>query len=233
MYFTENLYQQGTPGLLPAISNSFRLSWYLNAKYHLRLRVNQVNNYFDRIYFTDTVAGATVATRANLGKAMMYIVNFSFSQNLAKWWDLNGEASATYNQFLLNAYGHENTYQGLSGWMELNNTFYLNKKKTLIAELNGYYYSPRQKDYKLWREMHCIMGGVKALLLDKALAVGVAFADPFATSGWYQTNKEIGTAEYSYDDERSVSVSLSYRFGNKNLKAKNRAEATEEIQRAK
>ncbi len=233
MYFTENTYSQGTPGLMPAIANNFRLSWYMNSRYHLYFRINQVNNYFDRVYFTDTAAGATVATRTNLGNAMMYIAGFSFSQSPARWWDLYGELSCTYNRFVLNAYGSQNTYDGWSGWIEINNTFYLNKKKTLIAELNGYYYSPRQKDYKLWKAMQNISGGIKALLLNKALAVAIAFDDPFATSVWYQTNKAIGTKEYSYDDERSVSVSMSYKFGNRNLKAKNRYEATEEIQRAR
>lgn len=234
MYFTENTYQQGTPGLQPALSNSFRISWYMNAKYHLRLRVNQVNNYFDRIYFTDTVADATVVTRMNLGSAWMYVANFSFSEDPADWWNLNGEVSATYNRFLLGAYGRANTYEGWSGWMELNNTFYLNKKKTLIAELNGYYYSPRQKDYKLWRSMRNINGGFKALLLNKTLMAGIVFDDPFATSAWHQTNKETGTTEYSYDDERSVGVSMSYRFGNKNLKGRrDKSEAIEEIQRAR
>lgn len=234
IYYTENSYQQGNPTLQPAIANNFRLSWLINAQYHIKLRVNQVNNYFDRIYFTDSSAGISIVSRANLGKAMFYVLDFSFSKNLAKWWELNGEASGVYNQFWLNAYGSENVYNGFSGWVELNNTFYLNKTKTLIAELNGYYYSPRQKDYKLWKEMQNINGGIKALLLDKTLTIGLAFDDPFAVSSWMQINKENGTREYSYDDERSVSLSVSYRFGNKNLRGKReKLETIEEIQRAK
>lgn len=233
-YYTENSYQQGNPALQPAITNGFLLSWFINSQYHLRIRINQVNNYWDRVYFTDSSTQVSVVSRTNLGKGMFYVLNFSFSETPAKWWELNGEISGTYNQFWLNAYGKENTYSGISGWIELNNSFYLSRNKTLIAELNGYYYSPRQKDYKLWREMHNIDGGIKALLLDKTLVIGLAFDDPFATSSWFQTNKENGTTEYSYDDQRSLSFSLSYKFGNKNMKTKKeRAETIEEILRAK
>ena len=102
---------------------------------------------------------------------------------------MNGNISAEYGRFQTNAYGKKQLYQSTNGWIDIYNSFSLNKKKTLLADLHGYYYTPRQKDYKRWEEMSMFDGGVRALLMDKNLVVGLSFEDPFAKAYWMQTNQ--------------------------------------------
>jgi hypothetical protein len=103
-----------------------------------------------------------------------------------------------------------------------------------VAELHCYYYSARQKDYKRWGEMSLLDGGIKAMLLDKSLILGLSFEDPFQKAYWDQKNQVNGTEEFSYDNARLATFSLTYKFGNSSLKSRrDRSESNEEIQRAK
>ena len=81
--------------------------------------------------------------------------------------------------------------------------------------------------------MLCVNVGVRATFLDRSLIVGLNGDDIFGTAYWLQTNSANGTREYTYDDERSVRLSITYKFGNKNVKNKrDRSLNTEEMQRA-
>ncbi len=233
-YYTPNSYTEGNPNLKPSTNNVLELSWFMESKYYVRLRTAQISNYWDRLIITDNTTGTSSTTRVNIGKAALYSASFGFAYNVTKWWEFRGDINGQYSSFSLNGYGSENSYSGYNGWINVSNTFYLNKSKTIIAELNGYYYTPRQKDYKLWAEMSDIDGGIKAMFLNKCLTIGINFEDPFQKAYWFQTNKLNGATEYSYDDGRFVCLTVSYKFGNKNIRAKReRSEAIEEIQRAK
>jgi outer membrane receptor protein involved in Fe transport len=72
--------------------------------------------------------------------------------------------------------------------------------------------------------------GIRYQMLNKNLTIAFVGEDIFATSYWLQTNKLNNTVEYSYDGH-SYRISISYKFGNKNIKAK-QVRSMEEIQRA-
>jgi outer membrane receptor protein involved in Fe transport len=161
-------------------------------------------------------------------------LNFNFSKTINNWWEMEGFVGMEYSWFRLDAYGQNRFYNGVNGWIDISNTFYLNKSKTFVAELHAYYYSARQKDYKHWREMSLFDGGVKAMLLDKKLILGLTFEDPFQKAYWDQKNEVNGTEEFSYDNGRLASFSVTYKFGNNSIKSKKeRSEGNEEIQRAR
>ena len=80
--------------------------------------------------------------------------------------------------------------------------------------------------------MSCINLGIRWMLMDKNLVLTLNGDDIMGKTYWLQTNLANGTKEYSYDDERSVRFSVSYKFGNKNVKGKRDRSTSEEIQRA-
>jgi hypothetical protein len=218
-YYSQNSYSEGNPQLQPSFNHAIDLTWFINPLHFLRIRTTQIRNYWDRLYFIDSEANTSALTRANVGNAAFYGFTYGFGFSIAKWWDLNGNISAEYSRFQMNAYGKKQLYESRNGWIDIYNSFYLNKKKTLLADLHGSYYTPRQKDYKRWEEMSCFDGGIRALLMDKNLVVGLSFEDPFAKAYWMQTNQVNGTTEYSYDDGRILTLSVTLKFGNSNVKA--------------
>ncbi len=232
-YYAEHSYTEGNPQLQPSFNHTIELSWFINHGHFIRIRTSRILNYWDRLYFVDDKTGVSSLTRVNIGKSVFYGFTYGFSHTVAKWWELHGNISAEYSRFRLQAYGQDNFYDGINGWIDVNNSFYLNKKKTLLADLHGYYYTPRQKDYKRWEEMSNFEGGIKALMMDKNLVIGLTFEDPFAKAYWFQTNKVNGTTEYSYDDGRIATLSVTFKFGNVNVKSRNKSDSNEEIQRAR
>jgi hypothetical protein len=233
-YLNSSSYMEGNADLQPSFNDAVDLTWFISPQYFIRLRSTQIHNYWDRLYFTDSVAGTTSLTRANVGNAAYYGISFNFSKSIARWWDVQGYAGGEYSWFRLNAYGQDRFYNGVNGWIDVSNTFYLNKNKTLIGELHAYYYTARQKDYKRWGEMSVVDGGIKALLLEKKLTLSLFLDDLFQKAYWDQKNAINGTEEFSYDNARLATFSVSYKFGNSNLKSRReRSESVEEIQRAR
>lgn len=233
-YYSERSYSAGNPQLQPSFNHALTLMWHINQKHFIQLRTTQIRNYWDRLYFIDTISNVSALTRVNAGRAAFYGCSYGFAYTVAKWWELNGNISAEYSRFQMNAYGERKTYDGVNGWIDINNSFYLNKKKTLVADLHGYYYTPRQKDYKRWEEMSMFDGGIRAMLMNNNLVLGLSFEDPFAKAYWQQTNLQNGTTEYSYDDGRIVTLSVTFKFGNTNVKGrKDKGDSNEEMQRAR
>ena len=234
VYYNDNSYTEGNPNLQPSLNHSIELSWLITQKHFLRARTSQIRNYWDRLYITDNTSNVTALTRRNIGNAAYYEFTYGFGFSPAKWWDMNGNITGVYGRFKTRAYGENQILDGTNGWIDISNSFSLNKKKTLMADLRGFYYTPRQKDYKRWEEMSNFEGGIRALLSDKNLILAMAFEDPFAKAYWQQTNYMNGTREYSYDDGRLITLSVTLKFGNNNIKSKkDKSDNNEEIQRAR
>jgi hypothetical protein len=136
-----------------------------------------------------------------------------------------------YSYFRLHYYGDAVVLTGINEWFETGNSFSLNKSRTLAAEVSGYYYTPRQKDFKRWAEMSNIEVGIKALFLDKNLIIALDMEDLLKKAYWLQTNVMNNAFEFSNDNSYGGRLSVTYKFGNKNVKGKRDRNASEEMQR--
>ncbi|MCW3120989.1 MAG: TonB-dependent receptor, partial [Flavipsychrobacter sp.] len=230
-YFGPNFYSMGNPALRPSFSNGMELTYRLKGHYSFKIFGKQTDNYWDRLYQIDATSGATVATRANIGLAQQCGVNVSAQLTIKKWWEARGSVNCGYGRYKLHYYMAETTLAMVNQWFDINNTFFLNKNKTLSAEIFAYYYTPRQKDYKVWADQSTFDINFRWLLLDKNLTIAVHFEDLMAKAYWLQTNAFNGTREYSYDNARGCRLSVTYKFGNKNVKIKLSDHSNEEIQR--
>ena len=232
-YYSTSNYQVGNPTLQPSFINALEFGYRWKSNYNIKLFGKQTDNYWDRLIQTDPVTGATVLTRANIGvvRAAGLLINTQFQ--VTKWWETRNSINAIYSSSVLQYYGTSTTLTGLNEWVECGNSFNLNKSRTLSAEVNGYYYTPRQKDFKKWGEMSNIEIGIKALFLDKNLVVALDLDDLLRRAYWQQTNVINNATEFSYDNGRGGRLSVTYKFGNKVLRSgRSRNSINEEIQRA-
>lgn len=232
-YLAPNSYVEGNPSLKPSYNVYMELGYRFKSSYSFRVMYNQTKDYWDRIIVTDTLSGSTALTRENLGRTRFFGVNFSANVNMYQWWQFTAGLSGSYPIFMpYPGYGAA-SYSRVNGSLEMDHTFFLDKKKNLAFEFNMYYNTPRQKDYKYWHEMYCFNFGFRKLLLDKNLVITLNFDDILASTYWYQKNLLNNANEYSYDDERAVRISITYKFGNSNVKGKKeRSSGLEEVQRA-
>jgi outer membrane receptor protein involved in Fe transport len=230
-YFTSNFYTVGNPNLQPSFVNSLELAYRWKGKYSFKVFTRQADNYSNRLFSTDPATSTTFVTRANIGTDKYCGLNINGQFTVTKWWEMRNSANIAYNYYDLNYYGDRVALHGINEWFEIGSTFYLNKSKTLSAEVDAYYYTPRQWDYKIWWDMSCVNAGIKLQLLDNNLIIALAFEDLMAKAYWLQTNVVNNTTEYSYDNARGVRLSINYKFGNKNVKIRQGDHSNEEIQR--
>lgn len=233
-YYTPTSYKEGNPNLQPSFNTRTQLTYTYKSKYNFNIIYNQTSAYWDRIIQTDTIKGTSSITWQNLGSTKYISASVGFTLNPTRWWETVTEITGFYAYFKPYAgnTATNKTYAGLNVGMESENTFFINRKRTLAFELSGYYYAPKQKDYKRWEAMSCINMGIRWMLMNKNLVLALNGDDVMARAYWLQTNLANGTKEYSYDDERSVRLSITYKFGNKNVKARRDRNISEEIQRA-
>lgn len=231
LYYNANSYVVGNPALKPSFINGLELSYRLRNKYSFKIFARQVDNYWDRLIQTDP-AGLTVLTRANIGISKGAGININGQFQITKWWEMRNSINVMYSYFRLHYYDAAVTLTGMNEWFETSNSFFLNKTKTLSAEVAGYYYTPRQKDFKKWGEMTNIEFGIKAQLLNKNLIIALDMEDLLKKAYWQQTNVINNATEFSYDNSCGGRLSITYKFGNKNIKGKrDRGNASEEMQR--
>jgi outer membrane receptor protein involved in Fe transport len=232
LYYSQNAFAEGNPYLRPSYRNGMELGYVYKGKYFFKAFASQTNNYWDRIIETDTVTSITRYTRANIGRGQWSGIGASTVVNPYKWWEFRVSLNLEHNDFKLRHFNRTDHLNSTFPWADMNHSFVLDKKKTLTAELYAYYYGQRQKDYKIWGEMSMVNIGIRKTVMNNNMILALNFDDIFAKAYWYQTNIVNGTTEYSYDNEQGVRFSLTWKFGNKNIKGKRDKAALEEIQRA-
>ena len=110
------------------------------------------------------------------------------------------------------------------------NTFTLNKKKSFFGEINFNYNAPV---YSLFNEItayHRLDVGFRYTLRDKGWNFIIYGSDLTRGSLTY-TNSEINNTPQKrsiYFDERSVRIGITYKFGNRKLRANTRESSNEE-----
>ncbi len=230
-YYTPTTFEQGNPTLQPSLSYLADLGYIYKANLNIKLRYNYASNYYDsRVSFIDTLHKTNTLTMKNIGDKQYANLIISGSLEPQKWWELVGEISGGFSQFVPFDKSGKSEYTGFYWYAEATNYFYLNKKKTLTAEISGSYYSPRQRDFVYWDAMSSVNVGLRYSMFNKKLIVAFYGEDLFAKSYRLQTNKLNNTVEYSYNGH-PYRISLLYKFGNNNIRAK-QLKSLEEIQRA-
>jgi len=229
-YYTPLSYTEGNSNLQPDFSTMFDLGYVYKSKYSIKIFTKSTTNYWDKTIVIDSTGGTSNITWKNIGNSRFSGININATLNPANWWEcvlaLNGTNS--YFKPYQNA---TKTYNTFYASIQYNNSFYLNKQKTFSAEISGYYNTPRQRDIRRWQEVSCINIGLRLMLMGKSLILTLNGDDILAKAYWININLANGTRAYSYDDERSIRFSATYKFGNKNIKNRRDRNTPEEIQR--
>jgi hypothetical protein len=149
--------------------------------------------------------------------------------NKLKWWESNNQFTISYSKTISDI---ENTVPSISSWaltFNSNNSFVLNKEKTLKAELNFNYASPSTAGSYKVSNIYYFDLGVKMAILDKKLQVAINAIDIFRTnkSTFTQIVNGIKQVNYDYPDSQKIRLSLAWNFG-KSIKVEKREQSNEQ-----
>jgi hypothetical protein len=219
-YATPYHYNEGNPFLLPSINHNLELAYTYKSQFTLSAFYQFERNHFASVWMIDSLQHITSGISMNFADFISYGINVQGSFQFLRWWELQVQLSFQEQQLKSKIYTSTGqSYKLPTYYVGLNNSFVLNKGKTLFAEVNIFYLGKYREDFLEINALGSIDIGLKALLMDKKFTVNVSANDIFATQKTRGTHIVTGQTIDNYFDTRNVRISLSYKFGNNKIKA--------------
>jgi len=216
---------KGNPFLKPEIVNNYELGYTLAYKYNFKLVYSRTDNQITRLIGPDaTDPRAGFISWDNLATQTVISFNASLPLQLTKWWSafLNLSASYLDNQADYGG-GAVVNVQNYSYTIYQQQTFIL--PKGFKGEISGYYSGPGVWGgvFKYDANWSLNIGMQRAFLHDK-LNVRINANNIFNRLSWQGSSTFDGLTSYRHGrwDSHYGSISVSYNFGNQNVKARKR-----------
>ena len=218
-YSTPYSYSEGNPFLKPSFADNIEVNYLLGSRFNFSVYCNLVSSQFGQASFLDSVNNLQFYKKDNLGKLSTYGFSSSVNLNITKWWEGSLQLNAFLTKFSSSYYGSgTSSYEQPSFYIVTNNNFLLNKKRTLLADLNFEYQYSSQANFYTIRPLYVLSFGFKSLLLKKKLVVGLTCSDILASARVRSDNKFNYIHTDNYYDERGFRITCQYKFGNSNIK---------------
>ena len=228
---SELSFEKGNPTLRPEIVNNVELGYTLKYRFNFKLAYSITEDQITRLIAPDDKdPRAGFITWANLATQKVLNFNISAPMMLGKKWSMYTNLSASYidNQA---DYGEGAIVdvQAFTYSIYQQHTFPLGAG--FKGEISGYFSGPGVWGgvFKYNSNGALNLGLQKKFMKDK-LNVKLAANDIFFTSGWNGVSEFNGLVSEGagLHDSRRVSLSLSYNFGNQNVKSRKRKTGLEE-----
>lgn len=206
-------YSTGNPLLTPSYINNYELGYTFNNKFSTSVYYLKLKNAFGQI--SDLNEKSQIGGYLNYYNNDFYGMNASYTDTFFKFWEATLTLNATIQTsevFAIEA----DAQKGKSLSYSINNTFILNKKKTVALFLNYDQSLPNDNVNSHFHNFSNLNSGVKVSLMEKQLQINVIvtniFAQRFRGDMYFADNSQHFN---NYWDGRSLRLSVNYTFGNK------------------
>lgn len=224
-------YLVGNPQLLPSFSNNYEISYVYKSNLSITAYHQQTSHGSGQVLQTEGTT--SISTFLNYLTSYSTGLNIYYTYNDIKWWqsivfaDVNyAKSISTLPQFV--------GQKGSSFSYQVNNSFFLNEKKTYSLILNYQQSLPSWVGNVRWSSRANLTAGINTSFLNKDLQVSLIGRDLFRQS--INKGKVFLSDSFqdfnSYYDARRATLSVTYRFGNKKVKVVNKDTRFDEKSRA-
>jgi hypothetical protein len=223
---------QGNPYLQPSFTDNVELTFNHKENWSFKLYYSNTTNGNSQINFVDLNENPpiTFLIQENFYDLATYGGNISYYFAKLSWWESSNSLSGYYNQTTFIKEIVAEKQDGFSYGFGTYNTFTLNKKKNFFGEINFNYNAPVFSIFNEITSYHRLDLGFRYTLQDKGWNFIIYGSDLTRGSLTY-TNSVINNTPQSrsiYYDERSVRIGVTYKFGNRKLRANTRESSNEE-----
>ncbi|WP_027383367.1 TonB-dependent receptor domain-containing protein [Epilithonimonas caeni] len=212
-YENPNSYSTGNPLLTPSYINNYELGYTYNNKLSTSIYYLKLKNAFGQLSYLDKES--QTGDYQNYYNNDFYGMNVSYTDTFFKFWEANITANASYQTsevFNINA----QTFKGYSLSYSINNTFTLNKAKTVALFLNYDQNLPYKNVNYRFENFSNFNSGFKISLMEKQLQINGTvtniFGQRYKGEMYFEDSKQLMN---NYWDGRSLRLSVNYTFGNK------------------
>ena len=213
-YTTTNDYVSGNPDLHPSVAHNAEISYSHKGIYAVLYNSYSHNSIGYITRFGSDGSQHTIPENCiDNNKAGLYA---SYNRSLFGCWSINvaGEVFWNYAKSSIADF-REHDDSSWSGKLELNNSWMLNRRKTLILSLRFSHYFPYHERMTSYESMSLIGCDLRYTLLGNRLTLTASVNDPF---GWNITKSTALYDSYSVYSRnnihsRSFSLRIAYNFG--------------------
>lgn len=229
-YINEYSYREGNPFLHPSFSHYVEMAYTKHPFeckiWHLRTTGEIVN-----FPFLDAVTQEVRHTPINGFNFQKTGMTTSYNFNRFWWWSSSNNAEINYVHKMATEKETEAPLNTFSATLFTGNDFMLNRKRTLSLNLGGTYWFPYVDGAARTNATYMLRGGFRARLLDENLVLALNVADIFNTGRFRKTVESNGIKylhDFSKMTSRVVTLSVSYRIGNRQVSAIRRLAGNQE-----
>ena len=223
-YLDQYTYQYGNPYLNPQYTNSYELNYTFKEQYLLSLGYKRTNDAITQVIESNSETKAIAQTDRNLTYFDYYNMNVNIPVKPFKWWSISNNATAFYNKFSFDERsGAQRQLEKLS--FQVSSTHDIRIGETTNVELTANYSSPAVYGVLSFQSYYGIDLGAGKTFLDKKMNIKLAVNDVLNTRGKRRLSSYQEDGYYRIRngyDSRVVRLSISYRFGNMNIKSVNK-----------
>ena len=228
---SELSYEKGNPFLRPEIVNNLELGYTLAYRYNFKLAYSRTTDQITRLIAPDeNDPRAGFITWENLAEQTVMSFNVSAPVQIMKKWNAYFNVSASYldNQA---DYGDGAIVDVQAATYSIFQQHTFDLPGGFKGEISGYFSGPG-----VWGgvfkydETWSLNLGLQRKFLQDALNVRLSFNDIFYQTGWNGTSSFNGLESKGNGnwDSRRGTLSISYNFGNQNVKSRRRNTGLEE-----
>ncbi|MEZ4918111.1 MAG: TonB-dependent receptor [Saprospiraceae bacterium] len=224
-------YEKGNPFLRPEIVNNLELGYTFNYRYNVKFAYSKTTDQITRLIAPDDIdPRAGFITWANLAEQNIISMNISAPIQINKKWNayFNFSASHLDNQAVYDDGGVVDV-QAFTYSIYQQQTINLPWK--LTGEISGYFSGPGIWGGVFRYESNWGLDlGLQRRFMNEQLNVKISVSDLFYQTGWNGYSEfnglvSIGSGRW---DSRRGTISLSYQFGNQNIKSRRRKTGMED-----
>ncbi|MBF4487703.1 outer membrane beta-barrel family protein [Flavobacterium sp. CSZ] len=219
---------EGNPFLQPAFVDNLELT-YTYKNLESKLYFSYEDNLFSQIPIADPDTNFIRFTNENYINTRKWGISENYVYDKFKWWMSNNALDLNYANSTSDL-PFAPARKGFNSRISTSNDFVLNKDKTWLLNLNYWYSFPGIDGIYKNGAMSSTSLSIQYLLLNKNLKFLLRASDLFKTqkvTGNSTVNGVYQNFKYYYDTQ-SIMLSVNYKFGNNNIKARQRKTGNEE-----
>ena len=224
-YLDRYTYNQGNPFLKPEYTNTYELSYTLLKKYTASIGYTKTTDVITQVILPDPERSALFQTNRNLAEQLSYSFNLSIPFTFTKWWSSNTNFTAFNNQFKspdLNGQVLDNNQSAFQVYHSQSFTI----SSTMSFEASGNYQSEVVWGTLKVQPQYAMDLGLNKSFFKKKINVKAAVNDVFNTRSGKISSAFPGLDYklYQKNDTRTARLTLSYKFGNNEVKPSRKRE---------
>ena len=224
-YLDRTSYTIGNPSLQPSFTDKIELSHTYKNKLISSASFSVTTNGFGQVPMPIESTKEQIFKQENYYTEYEYGISETYSFSPFPWWKSQNQVYTYYSQSKIDKTINAVAQNGVGLYFSTNNSFTLNKKKTIKGEVNFLWSHPGGEDITIYDKPYYSLDlGLSMSFLDKKLQCSIALNDVLKTQRFYNSivSNDIMQKFNNYYDTRSLKISLKYNFGNKTISVKER-----------